>query len=106
MTTNDKNFQKTLIQTTMNACKISDGFLGNMFMATFHDAFNKYSNLSLKCPIKEGYYYMKNFQLDNLQLPINYIKFNLEERVYVVLKNEKKKKFLCKIELIGVYEKV
>lgn len=105
MSPDDKNFKKTLLQTRMNVCKAGDGFLGNLFIAPFHEAFKKFSNLSLQCPIKKGFYYIQNFQLANLNLPMNSLKFKLKERVFAIVENEKKKKFLCKIDITGTYEK-
>jgi hypothetical protein len=99
---NDRNYERQLIKTTINVCKMADGILGDFVARMIMDDLHKFIDFDLKCPFRrvrcdlqnfgvhcihefQGFYNLKNFMLTDKYVPIrmlkNNVKFSLMARV-------------------------
>lgn len=101
----DKNYENVLVKTTLNFCKFSEGFFGNLFLKPVLEATLKYSNLTIKCPIRKNAFYIRNLQIFSLDIPISRYKFLYKEKMFGFLMNESKKRILCRNEIYGEYRR-
>ena len=47
---NDKNFERTIIKSTINVCKMFQGVMGDFIVKTIMDVLHKSVDFELKCP--------------------------------------------------------
>lgn len=64
------NFEPFIKNSAADFCKYFKNNGGNMFISLFFRSRFEAKNLPNSCPIKPGFYYMKNFQLDERYLKI------------------------------------
>lgn len=50
----DRNYQLSILKTSIDLCKISQGVLSNVFVKTFMENFFKSSDYQMKCPFLKG----------------------------------------------------
>lgn len=50
---NDKDFQKVLLNSNVNVCKLMNGVVGDFLSRMILDDLKKSSNVELKCPISQ-----------------------------------------------------
>jgi hypothetical protein len=74
-------------------------------MKPLFQSFQKHSNLSTKCPLPAGFFYLKNFNPGDAQLPIDYIKFKILFNFEGSIKKSKRKEHFCTFKFIGEYKK-
>lgn len=63
---NDKDFQKELLRSTINLCKIKQGVMGNFFIKLFLENFEKSSDYKMECPFKKGKSSIKNMEITDI----------------------------------------
>lgn len=51
---NDRNYQLSILKTSIDLCKISKGVLSNVFVKTFMENFLKSADYQMKCPFLKG----------------------------------------------------
>lgn len=47
---NDKNFERTIIKSTVNVCKMFQGVMGDFIVKTIMDVLHKSVEFEMKCP--------------------------------------------------------
>lgn len=56
-----ENYDKEILRTTVNYCKVSEGVLGNFLVRYVMDSLKDHSNFTVFCPFYAGFYYAENF---------------------------------------------
>lgn len=56
-------YENLITQGGFDLCVITKGFVPNFLMKTMIDQMKTYTNIKLDCPLKKGYYYVKNFPM-------------------------------------------
>ena len=51
---NDRNYELSILKTSIDLCKISKGVLSNIFVKTFMENFIKTADYQMKCPFLKG----------------------------------------------------
>lgn len=87
---------------TLNICRLTGG-MSNLFLGKVLEAFKKHSNYSLQCPTRKGFYKLTNMSTTGLRFPFDNFHFNFKMRVFVLFKNEKKKKEIGFVDFYGLY---
>lgn len=49
----DKNFEREIIKSTINVCKMFQGVMGDFMVKTIMDTLHKSANFELKCPFSQ-----------------------------------------------------
>lgn len=65
----DKDFQRELLRSTINVCKVKQGVMGNFFIKTFMEDFEKYSDFKVECPFKKGKLSINKMKITQKFLP-------------------------------------
>lgn len=101
---NDRNYSNRLLKITHNICKFTNGYLGNLFERPVVEAVQKHTNFTLKCPVKKSTFYIRDLEFGSYVFPIKDYKFHYDEKLYASVNNEKKKRFICKFDIYGIYK--
>lgn len=89
----DKDFQKELLRSTINVCKIKQGVMGNFLIKTLMEDFEKYSDFKVECPFKKGKLSINKMKITEKFLPtylLQSFKFIFTGIVKVKVVNSKK----------------
>ncbi|KAG5674425.1 hypothetical protein PVAND_004397 [Polypedilum vanderplanki] len=90
---NDKNFERILMKSTINACKMLQGIMGDFFVKMIMENLAKHAKFELKCPFPKGIYVVSNFTLSNNFVPsyllINDLKFMVVSKLTGKVANHK-----------------
>ena len=78
---NDRDYQLSILKTSIDLCKISKGVLSNIFVKTFMENFIKSADYQMKCPFLKGSYNMYNHHLNEKFLP-----FPQKTKFYIEMK--------------------
>lgn len=79
-----------------NICKLSETLLGRTIIQLYGSLFNQYGNMSLACPILEGFYYA-DFPMSELRIPPFIPVFNRDFNVTGSIKTRSSKGKFTKI---------
>jgi len=84
-----KDVETVLMKTTIDFCRAIEGVLSNFFAKLLID----YLKLSLRCPVKKGFYFLEVNSLANAYLPPNFrnISFAAEAKEFGQLQTKNKK---------------
>ncbi|KAL7045318.1 hypothetical protein ACKWTF_002189 [Chironomus riparius] len=66
---NDKNFERTIIKSTINVCKMFQGVMGDFIVKTIMDVLHKSVDFELKCPFPKRTFTVTNFLFSDKFLP-------------------------------------
>jgi Protein of unknown function (DUF1091) len=66
-----QEYSQVIFKTEVDLCRMQKGIFGNLAFKILKESFESNSNLDLKCPVKKGFYFCKDFpMLDVQKLPI------------------------------------
>lgn len=103
---NARNYDQTLFKVSFNLCKIINNFSGNMFVRAAFESFTHYSNLTYKCPLKSGSYFVNKFDLGDLKLPIPTFDFYSITTISGQISQVKRKSLICNLKFVGKYRSI
>jgi hypothetical protein len=107
---NDKNYERNLVHSTINVCKMLNGVMGNFLSKMIMERLKKFATFDLKCPfakvrggsssvsgsdfiIFQGHYVVSNFTLSNTFIPsyllLNDIKYMIVAKLNGKVANHK-----------------
>ena len=94
-------FDISVFQSRVDTCKIAQGVFGNYIIQGLMGLMENYSNFSLACPHKKGFYYAYNLpSFDDSFLPTFFKSQNKAWEVTVTVKGKLTKN--SKVFLIGI----
>lgn len=101
---NDNDFQKEVLRSTINLCKIKKGVMGNFFIKLFLENFEKSSDYKMECPFKKGKSSIKNMEITDKYIPtylFQSIKFIITVTTKVKTPNNKNLVHLYTVKAFG-----
>lgn len=106
---NDISYERVIIRTTTNLCKLIQGVVGDFFIKMFADNLRKSANFELKCPVTKGVYNFYNIQLDEKFLPTylldENLKYSILAKVMGKIDNHKNLQYLFTLKSFGIIRK-
>lgn len=101
----DKNYEMTLLQSTISSCKILNGTRGNFIIKMLLDDLDKFIDFKFSCPFQAQKFGMYNFLPQEKFLPAilqnRSIKFQLITKFDGKLLNAKKSVWLFSFKVLG-----
>lgn len=96
-----------LPNTTINLCRLADGFIGNFLMQGFMENRKNHTNFELKCPLPKGNYYYKDFPMSTEFMPklLTDTRFKLTITLKVQTQKNVRLKDACSTITVGEFFK-
>jgi Protein of unknown function (DUF1091) len=105
----DLEYQKEVIKSTVNMCKLEQGVRANFIMKMIMENFNKCANFKWECPMKTGIYTLTNFTITDSAIPSYLIpqdlKFMLLARVMCKVPKSKALEYFYTVKMYGELKK-
>lgn len=101
-----KTYDNILLKQSVDVCKISQGFVGNIVTKVLMEHFNSSADFPMQCPFKKRVYTLTNYKLNGLNAGwlANDIEFFLTIKAVGKVKTVKSSVTISTVRVYGTYK--